>query len=170
VLANTEELHNQIDDMGSRIRQLERGLRELQASVSTEPHPLLLRALVLPSPSLPASTPPSQGHSPLASTSKSDRRSQEQEQSQQPKPSGAPRPVSDLYPMQVDATEDVVDACGTCDVRVDVNRKLKRVCGDRDIDFYIEWRISTSREHCASRSMYPWRCFKSHPNLIIYST
>ena len=61
--------------------------------------------------------------------------------------------------MQVDAAEDVVDACGTYDVRVDINEKIMGICGDRDIDFYFKWRIPTSREHCASRGMYPRRRF-----------
>ena len=169
MLANTEELHNQIDTMSSRIRQLERGLRDLQATVSTEPHSLLLNDLILPSPLLAAATPP-QGHSPLASTSKSDRRSQEQEQSQPSKSGTASRVASGPYPMQVDAAEDVVDACGMYDVHIDINEKLMGMRGDRDIDFYFEWRISTSREHCASRGMHPSRRFMSLSNLIIYST
>ena len=162
MLANTEELHNQIDTMSSRIRQLERGLRDLQATVSTEPHSLLVNDLILPSPSLVASTPPPplQRLSPLASTSKSDRRSQEQEQSQQSKSGSASRVVSGPHPMQVDAAEDVVDACGTHNVPVGINEKLTGIHGDRDIDFYFEWWISTFREHCASRGMRPWHCFR----------
>ncbi|KAI0029497.1 fungal-specific transcription factor domain-containing protein [Vararia minispora EC-137] len=41
VLANTTELHARIDRMVRRIRELEHGLSQLQATVSTEIHPLL---------------------------------------------------------------------------------------------------------------------------------
>ncbi|TFK42264.1 fungal-specific transcription factor domain-containing protein [Crucibulum laeve] len=41
VLSGTEELHNQIDNLCNRIRQLEDALRTMQESVSDEPHPLL---------------------------------------------------------------------------------------------------------------------------------
>lgn len=41
ILANTEELHDRIDTLCARIRELEDALRTLQASVSTSPHPLL---------------------------------------------------------------------------------------------------------------------------------
>lgn len=40
-LANTEQLHRKISEMGQRIRQLEDALAILQSTVSTEPHPLL---------------------------------------------------------------------------------------------------------------------------------
>lgn len=41
ILANTEELHSQIDALTIRVRELEHGLSLLQATVSNEPHPLL---------------------------------------------------------------------------------------------------------------------------------
>lgn len=41
ILADTETLHRKIAEMSHRIRQLEDGLAILQASVSTERHPLL---------------------------------------------------------------------------------------------------------------------------------
>ncbi|KAL0952109.1 hypothetical protein HGRIS_008740 [Hohenbuehelia grisea] len=41
ILANTEELHDRIDTLCGRIRELEDALRLLQASVSDEQHPLL---------------------------------------------------------------------------------------------------------------------------------
>lgn len=41
ILANTEELHAQIDALTIRVRELEHGLSLLQATVSSEPHPLL---------------------------------------------------------------------------------------------------------------------------------
>jgi len=116
VLANTEELHDQIDTMNTRIRQLERALRDLQSSVSTEPHRLLRSDLALPSPSMSSSTLSSQGPPPLTSTSKSYQSSQEQEQSQQPKLTAVPGVV---HSMQVDAAEDV-DACGTYHICVEV--------------------------------------------------
>ena len=41
ILADTEQLHRKISEMGQRIRQLEDALAILQSIVSTEPHPLL---------------------------------------------------------------------------------------------------------------------------------
>ncbi|CAA7265102.1 unnamed protein product [Cyclocybe aegerita] len=41
ILANTEELHEQIDRLRYRNRELESALRQLQEGVSDEPHPLL---------------------------------------------------------------------------------------------------------------------------------
>lgn len=41
ILANTEELHDQIEALQARVKALEEALRILQASVSTQPHPLL---------------------------------------------------------------------------------------------------------------------------------
>ena len=42
ILSNTEELHDKIESLLERIRLLEDALRTLQASVSTQPHPLLV--------------------------------------------------------------------------------------------------------------------------------
>lgn len=41
VLANTKELHDEIEQLRVRIRELENALRILQESVSPDPHPLL---------------------------------------------------------------------------------------------------------------------------------
>ena len=41
VLSDTEELHCRINEMSERIRQLEDALSSLQATVSSERHPLL---------------------------------------------------------------------------------------------------------------------------------
>ncbi|KAF8886430.1 fungal-specific transcription factor domain-containing protein [Gymnopilus junonius] len=41
VLANTEELHDRIEQLSSRNRDLEKALRKLQGTVSDQPHPLL---------------------------------------------------------------------------------------------------------------------------------
>ncbi|PFH47589.1 hypothetical protein AMATHDRAFT_67507 [Amanita thiersii Skay4041] len=41
ILANTEELHDRIDHLSLRIKELEGALCELQSSVSDKPHPLL---------------------------------------------------------------------------------------------------------------------------------
>lgn len=41
VLADTDQLHRKVFEMGQRIRQLEDALAILQSNVSTEPHPLL---------------------------------------------------------------------------------------------------------------------------------
>ena len=51
VLANTEFLHEKINALSSRVRQLEDALEQSHANLSTEPHPLLtaeLRALKKP--------------------------------------------------------------------------------------------------------------------------
>jgi hypothetical protein len=63
VLANTEELHDRIEQLCTRIRELENALRTLQESVSEEPHPLLRTGVLqqkTPQTSLPdsASLPP----------------------------------------------------------------------------------------------------------------
>lgn len=62
ILANTEELHDQIDSLLERIRALEEALRTLQASVSTHPHPLLVNSMLdvplLPLPPMEASPIP----------------------------------------------------------------------------------------------------------------
>lgn len=46
ILADTDQLHHKIAEMSHRIRQLEDGLAILQASVSSERHPLLTDDLV----------------------------------------------------------------------------------------------------------------------------
>jgi len=51
VLANTEFLHEKINALSSRVRQLEDALEQSHANLSTEPHPFLtaeLRALKKP--------------------------------------------------------------------------------------------------------------------------
>ena len=55
ILANTEELHDQIESLQERIRALEDALRALQASVSTQPHPLLANSLLYVPPASSAS-------------------------------------------------------------------------------------------------------------------
>lgn len=50
VLANTEELHERIENLSSRIRELETALRALQHTVSDDPHPLLRPELLLVQP------------------------------------------------------------------------------------------------------------------------
>jgi hypothetical protein len=42
ILANTAELHARIERLNIRVCELENALRTLQASISKEPHPLLL--------------------------------------------------------------------------------------------------------------------------------
>lgn len=57
VLANTEELHDRIEHLCSRIRELENALRTLQETVSEDPHPLLRQDLLqvkAPQSSLPS--------------------------------------------------------------------------------------------------------------------
>ena len=46
VLANTEELHEKIDRLCSRVRELEDALRTLQSTVSDQSHPLLREDLL----------------------------------------------------------------------------------------------------------------------------
>ena len=41
ILANTEQLHERIDQISDRNRELENALRTLQETVSDQPHPLL---------------------------------------------------------------------------------------------------------------------------------
>lgn len=50
ILSNTEELHEEIQKLRGRIKDLETALADLQAHVSTDPHPLLRDSLVLLSP------------------------------------------------------------------------------------------------------------------------
>jgi hypothetical protein len=45
VLSNTQELHNKIETLQARITQLEAALAELQAKVTSDPHPLLVESL-----------------------------------------------------------------------------------------------------------------------------
>ncbi|KAJ7610086.1 fungal-specific transcription factor domain-containing protein [Roridomyces roridus] len=60
VLANTEELHDRIENLCGRIRELEDALRALQETVSDRPHPLLRTDLLhLKSRSQPATGGPS---------------------------------------------------------------------------------------------------------------
>ncbi|EIW87438.1 hypothetical protein CONPUDRAFT_45173, partial [Coniophora puteana RWD-64-598 SS2] len=64
VLANTEELHNQIEIMSTRIRELEDALTILQSEVSDKPHDLLkdtINDLLRESPLSTAAEPPAPG-------------------------------------------------------------------------------------------------------------
>jgi len=47
ILSNTEELHGEISKLRGRVKVLEAALADLQAQVSTDPHPLLKDSLVL---------------------------------------------------------------------------------------------------------------------------
>lgn len=46
MLANTQQLHDRIENLCSRIRELESALQTIQARVSQEPHPLLRNDLL----------------------------------------------------------------------------------------------------------------------------
>ena len=46
ILANTEELHHQIDQLRSRNRELENALQLMQENVSDQPHPLLRKDIL----------------------------------------------------------------------------------------------------------------------------
>jgi hypothetical protein len=65
ILANTEELHDRIETLCVRIRELENALRTLQESVSPDPHPLLqapsgvLRPMTSQNLQFPATSSPS---------------------------------------------------------------------------------------------------------------
>jgi hypothetical protein len=56
VLANTEELHNKIEVMSARIRELEEALRNMQSERSDLPHPLLSDAITVISSDSPESS------------------------------------------------------------------------------------------------------------------
>ncbi|PPR06258.1 hypothetical protein CVT24_000929 [Panaeolus cyanescens] len=71
VLANTEELHEQIDSLSTRNRELEKALRALQANMSSDPHPLLQSdtiRLTLQPDSSPSQSASSSSKSPTASS------------------------------------------------------------------------------------------------------
>ncbi|KAJ7207535.1 fungal-specific transcription factor domain-containing protein, partial [Mycena pura] len=95
VLANTEELHERIEHLCSRIRELEDALRTLQVSVSNEPHPLL-RTDLLQLKSFPA-RPARNG---ISSSSPESNNS-------------SSTPVSDDVPQPRTEEENFVDAFGT---------------------------------------------------------
>jgi len=54
ILSNTEELHEEIQRLRGRVKDLETALADMQAHVSTDPHPLLKDPLVLLSPPTPS--------------------------------------------------------------------------------------------------------------------
>ena len=99
VLANTEELHDQIDQLRARNRELENALRLMQENVSDQPHPLL-RTDVLRIPGL------HHGSSSGPSTSSS---------SKSPTASRV-SPITHSTPMEVTLEEDHhnIDASGPC--------------------------------------------------------
>ncbi|PVG02747.1 hypothetical protein CPB86DRAFT_780164 [Serendipita vermifera] len=45
ILSNTKELHEEIETLQARIKELEAALAELQSKVTSEPHPLLVQSL-----------------------------------------------------------------------------------------------------------------------------
>ncbi|TFK76007.1 hypothetical protein BDN72DRAFT_756432 [Pluteus cervinus] len=63
VLADTTQLHAKITDMGQRIRQLEDALAIMQASASSEPHPLLRDEFLGIKFGIETSNPQGQAHS-----------------------------------------------------------------------------------------------------------
>ncbi|KAG6919080.1 hypothetical protein DXG01_009333 [Tephrocybe rancida] len=101
VLANTEELHDRIESLCGRIRELETALRTLQQSVSDQPHPLLQKDVLQP-------ITPHNVHPPSASTPTTTTTS----------PSSVPTPPEqppDHFHCQPTGTDDenFVDAFGT---------------------------------------------------------
>ncbi|KAF9259356.1 hypothetical protein L218DRAFT_908477 [Marasmius fiardii PR-910] len=106
VLANTEELHDRIDILCSRIRELESALRVLQMQCFDEPHPLLtpdLLQLKAPQSTLPAKA------SPSATTGTSDSR-----MSSSTSASAGSSPPEE--PQDMDEDERLVDAFGTLSI------------------------------------------------------
>lgn len=71
VLANTEELHDKIDNLRSRVRDLEDGLRSLHSTVSDQPHPLLRNDLLNIKTSTISSNAAGRNGSPFQATSSS---------------------------------------------------------------------------------------------------
>ena len=70
VLANTEELHEKIDRLCSRVRELEDALRTLQSTVSDQTHPLLREDLLnIKAPTARASTAGRNDSPPQATSS-----------------------------------------------------------------------------------------------------
>lgn len=73
ILANTEELHEQIQRLQNRVQELEAALSTLQARVADGPHPLLVHRDQSPESNVPAArgghqhshTPPSGSASPI---------------------------------------------------------------------------------------------------------
>lgn len=94
MLANTEELHERIEHLCSRVRELEDALRALQVSVSNEPHPLL-RTDLLQLKSFPA-RPARNGISSSSPES----------------PNSSSTPMSDEVPQPRTEEENFVDAFG----------------------------------------------------------
>ncbi|PVG02740.1 hypothetical protein CPB86DRAFT_539731 [Serendipita vermifera] len=45
VLSNTQELHDKIEALQARVKELEAALAQLQSKVTSEPHPLLAQSL-----------------------------------------------------------------------------------------------------------------------------
>jgi hypothetical protein len=71
VLANTGELHEKIEHLRSRVRELEDGLRALQSTASDQPHPLLREDLLsIKAPTAGSSTTRPNNSSPQAGSSK----------------------------------------------------------------------------------------------------
>jgi len=68
ILSNTEELHGEIQRLRGRVKELETALSELQAHVSTDPHPLLRDSVVLLSPSTPPGKRPQEEEEVLIDT------------------------------------------------------------------------------------------------------
>ncbi|KIJ66602.1 hypothetical protein HYDPIDRAFT_26938 [Hydnomerulius pinastri MD-312] len=58
VLANTEELHNRIEVMSTRIRELEDALRQMHSEASSQPHPLLTDSITVIPQDRPEETSP----------------------------------------------------------------------------------------------------------------
>jgi hypothetical protein len=101
VLANTEELHDRIELLCSRIRELEDALKSLQGTVSEAPHPLLRPDLLqLKAPQVSASAP-STSSTPNTSSPPHDT---------QP-PADGPD-ISELLPTKTE-DESFIDAFGT---------------------------------------------------------
>ena len=56
ILADTQELHDEIDRLHTRIRELEQALAIMQAQTSQEPHPLLGQGFTITTTHRPSTT------------------------------------------------------------------------------------------------------------------
>jgi len=117
ILANTEELHDQIDSMKAQIEDLQRALQEARAQVPEERRPLLHTGNLFPS-SPGRSTPtPSPTRGPSSSCS----RDSSSHERQPHRPSHPPDPVASTSRQPIAAQSMCVDddeidgmtACGT---------------------------------------------------------
>ncbi|KDR86029.1 hypothetical protein GALMADRAFT_235239 [Galerina marginata CBS 339.88] len=138
VLANTEELHERIEHMSSRNRELEHALQKLQESISDQPHPLLGMHLRLNIQEGSSSEPGSSSSSKSPSTSRI-------------------TPPTHMHPpdaMEVEADEEhnLIDAFGTLVVN---RRGESSFLGKTARPEYLAQATHTPRRPSSSRPSLP---------------